>query len=87
MIVEVVLKKYPEKDFSNTVTFAGHTHCGQVRIPFLYKYALASVKSGYWDNGPYDLGEKGTLVVTCGLGESGLPIRLFNRPEIMVVDL
>lgn len=77
---------YPDVDLSNSVTMTGHTHCGQIRIPWLYKHAIPT-EGDFPNQGPYDLGRKGTLVITCGLGEVGLPLRLFNRPEIMIVDL
>jgi predicted MPP superfamily phosphohydrolase len=83
---DTLLKTFPDKDFSNAITFSGHTHCGQVRIPILYKIATP-IKNNLYDNGPYDFGKKGKLLISCGLGESGIPIRLFNRPEILVVDL
>jgi len=79
-------QEYPNVDLSNSVTMTGHTHCGQVRIPWLYKHAIPT-DGDFPDRGPYDLGRKGTLLITCGLGEVGIPLRLFNRPEILVVDL
>ncbi len=83
---DTVLLEYPEIDLSNVVTVSGHTHCGQIRIPWLYKKVIPT--EGYFPNqGPYDFKEKGTLVITCGLGEVGLPLRLFNRPEILLLSL
>lgn len=79
-------RDYPDVDLSKSVTVTGHTHCGQIRIPWLYKYAIPT-QGHFPDQGPYDLGKKGTLLITCGLGEVGLPLRLFNRPEIMVINL
>ena len=79
-------QKYPAVDLSHTVTMTGHTHCGQVRIPGLYQHIIPTV-GDFPDRGPYDLKNKGTLLVTCGLGEVLLPLRLFNPPEIMVVNL
>lgn len=74
-------------DFPNKysdLTLTGHTHCGQIRIPFIYKYAIPT-------KGDYDKGlseEDNTLLyITCGLGETGLPMRLFNPPVIDVLDI
>ena len=83
---DTTLKKYPDVDLKNSVTMTGHTHCGQIRIPFLYKNVIPT-EGNFENRGPYDLKEKGTLLITCGLGEVGLPMRFLNRPEILVVDL
>ena len=32
-------------------------------------------------------GEKNKLIISRGLGNSGFPLRLFNRPEVIVVDI
>lgn len=63
---------------------AGHTHCGQIQIPFIYKYAIPTV--GDYDGGYMDHPNT-QLYISCGLGEGGLPIRLFNRPELTVMTL
>jgi predicted MPP superfamily phosphohydrolase len=66
------------------LTLSGHTHCGQIRIPFIYKFFIPVV-------GGYDKGltsEKNSqLFITCGVGEVGLPMRLFNPPTIDILEL
>jgi hypothetical protein len=64
---------------------AGHSHGGQVRIPF-----IGSLKVPY-GVGKYDKGlyttEAGILYVNPGIGTYGLHLRLFCRPEITVIDV
>lgn len=63
---------------------AGHTHGGQLRIPFLYKKAIPT--EGDFDRG---LSQEDTtlLFTTAGVGETALPMRLFNPPCIDVLRL
>lgn len=79
-------QSYPAVDLSDSVTVSGHTHGGQIRIPGLYRLVIPT-RGSFHHRGPYDLSHKGTLVITHGLGEVGLPLRLFCRPEILVLDL
>jgi len=77
------IMNYPDPKKAD-ITFAGHTHCGQIRIPFLYKKVLpvqGNFDKGYHDS-PY-----GKVFISCGLGESGLPMRFLNPPVIDVVIL
>ncbi len=66
---------------------AGHTHGGQVRLPFigaLYRVDTSFPKS--WDKGFYEYnGLK--AYTTSGLGESVTRARLFNLPEIVYFDV
>ncbi len=68
------------------LTVSGHTHCGQVRIPLFYKSFLPVENK---DNIQFDKGyyPDQKLFITCGLGEFGIPARLFNPPTIDVLDL
>jgi predicted MPP superfamily phosphohydrolase len=68
------------------VTLSGHTHGGQVRLPFLGRPV---VPSGYGDRFAYGhIREEGRdLIVSGGLGCSILPIRFGVPPEITVVTL
>lgn len=66
-----------------SLTLSGHTHCGQIRIPWLYKFFLP-IESPY-EKGYYET-PKGKLYVTCGLGESDIPLRLWNRPTIDIIE-
>jgi predicted MPP superfamily phosphohydrolase len=70
------------------LVLAGHTHGGQIRIPWLYRYAIPS-RYGF-DRGEQFLSTpRGRVRVytTVGTGEVGLPMRLFNPPTIDVLDL
>lgn len=63
-------------------TISGHTHGGQVRLPFLGAIVNASRAPLRWTHGHIiDAGRH--LVVSAGLGTSGLPIRLNCPPEIV----
>lgn len=69
------------------VTFSGHAHGGQFRIPGVG--GLVAPGQGYFPKYTAGIHEQGEskLVVSRGLGNSIIPIRLFNLPEIVVVTL
>lgn len=69
------------------LVFCGHAHGGQVRLPFVGGLVapgqglFPEYTSGiHWKNDT-------TMVISRGLGNSILPLRIFNRPEIVVVTL
>jgi uncharacterized protein len=64
---------------------AGHTHGGQVRLPFAKPFWLPR-GSGHFLEGWYEDG--GTkMYVSRGIGTSTLPIRFFCRPEIAFITV
>lgn len=76
---------FPQVPRRVSLTLSGHTHGGQVRVfgytPFIpsrfgtrYRYGLV-VEDGR------------PLIVTSGLGTTGVPIRLGVPPEILIVEL
>ncbi|MBU0897503.1 metallophosphoesterase [Patescibacteria group bacterium] len=65
------------------ITISGHTHGGQIRIPFLYKFIIPCV--GNFDKGLHNT-PTGKIFVTSGLGETGLPLRLGIPPVIDVLE-
>lgn len=68
------------------LAIAGHSHCGQVNLPFLGRLYAAGPGSERWPCGLYR--ERGrTLYVTGGVGESILPLRFNQPPEIVVLTL
>lgn len=68
------------------ITFAGHSHCGQVNLPFLGRLVHASSGSKRWPCGLYEEGGR-SLYVTGGVGVSILPVRFNQPPEIVLVTL
>ena len=80
-----MMETYASRGFH--LVFAGHAHGGQVRIP--KKGGLIAVGQGLFPQ--YTSGlyyERGTfMVVSRGLGNSSCPVRIFNRPEIIIAVL
>jgi uncharacterized protein len=66
---------------------SGHTHGGQIRLPLLGAAFVPSMRFfPRWDYGHFKTGTS-TLIVSGGLGESGLPIRFNMRPELALITL
>jgi len=69
------------------LAFTGHAHGGQVRLPLIG--GLIAPNQGFfpkYTSGTYTM-EDTTMVVSRGLGKSSIPLRIFNRPEIIIVTL
>lgn len=70
-----------------SLVVSGHTHGGQVRLPFLGAIGNAYTDlPAQWYRGFSSWGGI-PLYVTSGLGESGPRARLFTLPEVVVLDL
>lgn len=69
------------------LVFSGHAHGGQVRLPLIG--GLAAPNQGFfprYDAGMYE--EKQTsMIVSRGIGNSIIPVRINNPPEIVCVRL
>jgi predicted MPP superfamily phosphohydrolase len=68
------------------LTLAGHTHGGQIAIPRLRRLAIPSRYGERYARG--HIVEHGRhLYVTSGVGTSGLPLRAFAPPEVVILEL
>lgn len=67
------------------LNFAGHSHGGQIRLPFL-KPSWTPQGTGPYDQGWFEkAGSK--LFVSRGIGTSVVPIRLNCAPELAIIDI
>ena len=69
------------------LVFSGHAHGGQFRLPFVG--GIVAPNQGFfpkYDDGRYDE-ENTTMIVSRGVGNSIVPLRINNRPEIVVAQL
>lgn len=88
----VLLSHRPEfiKEYTNErldLVLSGHAHGGQVRLPFIG--GLVAPNQGVlpkYTAGLY-VEQNTSMVVSRGLGNSIIPQRILNRPEIVVVQL
>lgn len=69
------------------LTLSGHAHGGQFRLPFVG--GLVAPNQGFfpkYDSGIYT--ENGTnMIVSRGIGNSLIPFRFYNRPEVILIEL
>ncbi len=68
------------------LVLAGHTHGGQIRLPFLTDIVLRAFTRGAYDHGIYKLAHT-RLFVTSGIGMVGLPFRFAVPPTIDILEL
>lgn len=69
------------------LVFSGHAHGGQFRLPFVG--GIVAPNQGLfpeYDSGLYSEG-KTNMLVSRGIGNSILPFRFNNRPEVILVEL
>lgn len=86
----ILLTHYPNfvrnpKNETYTLILAGHSHGGQVRLPFWGALVLPGGVGDY-DKGLFQT-PAGQLYVNVGIGTYSLPIRFFCRPEITLIQL
>ena len=65
---------------------SGHSHGGQVYLPFLLDRILPNGSRNYV-RGQYEKADGGIVYVNRGVGMSMMPVRLFSRPEITVITI
>lgn len=69
------------------IALCGHAHGGQIRIPFTY-IGLVAPNQGFFPkyiSGQY-VSDSTTMFVGKGIGNSILPLRLFNCPKIVELE-
>ncbi len=90
---KLVLTHYPEyfqnglEEYPIDLAICGHAHGGQVRLPFIG--GLYSSDQGFFPklcDGYHEI-ENSKVVITKGLGRSGVVPRINNPPEITIVDI
>ena len=76
---------YVEKKIDLILT--GHAHGGQIRIPFIG--GIVAPNQGFFPKYTSGVIEKNktTMVVSRGIGNSIIPFRINNRPELVVITL
>ena len=88
----ILLSHHPElfNEYKNTnidLVFSGHAHGGQFRLPLIG--GIVAPEQGLFPE--FDAGlfneNSTTMVVSRGLGNSIVPVRVNNSPEIIVVTL
>lgn len=69
------------------LTFTGHAHGGQIRLPFLG--GIYAPNQGFLPmyTSTEFIDNNSTMIVSRGLGNSIIPQRVFNRPELVLVTL
>lgn len=89
---KILLSHRPElfDIYSNSdvnLVFSGHAHGGQFRLPFIG--GLIAPDQGFFPKLTEGIhtSNNTSMVVSRGLGNSVIPIRIFNRPELIVVTL
>jgi predicted MPP superfamily phosphohydrolase len=77
---------FPHVPARVALTLSGHTHGGQVGIPYLRRPFVPSFYGERYVQG-HVVEDGRHLYVTSGLGTSGIPVRLLRPPEVVILTL
>lgn len=88
----IVLAHEPQylQNYANAgadLVLTGHAHGGQIRLPFVG--GIVAPDQGFlpeYTSGQYNSADT-EMIVSRGLGNSIIPVRLFNYPEVVCVEL
>lgn len=71
------------------LVLSGHAHGGQVRIPFILNGLYAPNQGVFPEHagGLYKLSDQTDLIVSRGISRFIYPPRVFNPPELVIVDI
>ena len=78
-------EEYVENGYD--LVLSGHAHGGQFRLPFIG--GVLAPNQGWfpkYDSGLY-IKDNTTMIVSRGIGNSVVPIRINNRPELIIIEL
>ncbi|MCL1963647.1 MAG: metallophosphoesterase [Firmicutes bacterium] len=91
--IDILLCHFPDKidffaHYGVPLTFCGHTHGGQFRVP-LFDIPLYAPGQGWLPEYTVGLYERygSFMIVSRGLGNSSFPFRVFNPPEVVIADI
>ena len=73
-------------EYGMDLVLSGHAHGGQIRLPFIGGLVGSGTFFPKYDAGLFTEGRT-NMVVSRGLGNSLFPVRINNRPEVVVVTL
>ncbi|WP_416463540.1 metallophosphoesterase [Sphingomonas sp. VDB2] len=77
---------FPRLPDAASLTLAGHTHCGQIALPFLGVVYVPSKYGTRYACGLYREGAR-TMIVSGGVGTSSAPFRMLAPPDIWLVTI
>lgn len=87
---ELFISSYSSELNSNNpnIVFSGHAHGGQFRIPIIDKGVIAPNQGLFpkYTSGLYT-NNNVKMIVSRGLGNSIIPIRINNRPHLPIIEL
>jgi uncharacterized protein len=77
---------FPELPDTVSLTLAGHTHGGQIHIPFIGSPFIPSLYGQRYAKGLITEGDK-QLFVSHGIGTSVVPVRFMAPPEVSIITI
>lgn len=77
---------FPALPDRRLLALVGHTHCGQVAFPFAGIIYVPSRFGTRYACGTFREGAK-SMIVSAGIGTSGLPIRMLSPPDVLLVTI
>lgn len=91
--IQILLAHEPQyienySKYGVNLVLSGHAHGGQFRLPFVGGGLVAPGQGLFpkYTEGLHVVNET-TMIISRGLGNSIIPVRVFNRPEIVCVEL
>lgn len=89
---KILLSHRPERidiyeNLNIDLILSGHAHGGQIRLPYIG--GILAPGQGFfpkYEEGVHNIGNT-KIEISRGLGNSSFPLRVFNRPELVVINL